>query len=292
MSAAQYPNEYYEQLAQLVIKYPNLSTRNEEVCFYQGDAQTFKTTSREVEKPKKKTSFLITPWFVGVKRKKTVEVKQETKTKYFRGQLFITNMRVVFKCPANGFDLLLTEISGVSHNDKGIIVSSGRNKYNVLTSDVEEILRIMTLMNNAQEPPATDSCASSVKPGNNEDYAIAAFVRYCSFGGKPIGKRRDVYPSYLNYKFNITAPIKYHKKMIEEGYLCEAPLANSLKLLKVDQLKQILLANGLPEKGKKDELIQRIVEEVDPATLTVDKVYVPTEKGLEHLRKYEHLFAE
>lgn len=191
----------------------------------------------------------------------------------------------------NGFDLTLPEIANVNHSDEGVQVSSKEKTYRLLTPDVEEILRIITLMNNAQDPPSAPAYTKKETIAGKEEQAIAAFVRYSSFGGKPIAKRRDEYPSYFNYKFGITAPIKSHKKMIEEGYLCEAPLATSLALLKVEQLKQILRNDGLPENGKKGELIQRIVENVDPTTLSVEAVYIPTEKGLNILKKYEDLFA-
>ena len=60
--------------------------------------------------------------------------------------------------------------------------------------------------------------------------------------------------------------------------------------VKVDKLKQILVSNGLSDKGKKDVLIQRIVDEVDTTSLNLEKVYIPTEKGREHLKRYDYLF--
>ncbi len=84
--------------------------------------------------------------------------------------------------------------------------------------------------------------------------------------------------------------MKYHQKVVDEGYLEEASISNSLQQLKVDQLKKLLVANGLSDKGKKDALIQRIVDEVDTSSLNLDKVYVPSEKGWEHLKIYDYLF--
>lgn len=85
-------------------------------------------------------------------------------------------------------------------------------------------------------------------------------------------------------------PGKYHQQVINDGYLVQAPVAELLKPLKVSQLKEILAKNGLSEKGKKDELIQRIADEVDANSLDLIKAYVPSEKGIAHLKKYDYLF--
>lgn len=124
----------------------------------------------------------------------------------------------------------------------------------------------------------------------NDDYAIAAFIHYCEFGGKPIGKSNDDYPRYFSYTYNVSDPKKYHKKVIADGYLTEAPARSSLERLKVDQLKEILTNAGLPVKGKKDDLVSRIVEEVPLETLKLEPYYIPSEKGLEHLKQYGYVF--
>lgn len=294
--STQYPNIYYEQLAQMVVRNPSIPLKNGEVCFYQGKAKSYKVITQIKEIPKKKTSLLLTPWFVGVKRKTNVEVKQETKNEYYKGQLYITNMRMVFRCQVDAFDLMIPAITSVNPHRDGIRVISGANSYDVMTSDVKQVLHIIDLMNKAQTAPnnaapsttATASAKSSLS--RNDNYAIAAFIHYCEFGGKPIAKKNDIYPRYFTYDFNINNPAKYHQKVVDEGYLEEAPISSSLQQLKVDQLKQILVSNGLSDKGKKDVLIERIAEEVDTTSLNLDKVYIPTEKGREHLKRYDYLF--
>ncbi len=294
--AENYPNAYYEQLAQMIINNPSISLKNGEVCFYQGKAKSYKVMTQIKETPKKKTSLLLTPWLVGIKRKTNIEVKQETTKEYYKGQLYITNMRLVFKCQVDAFDLMIPSITKISQYKDGIRVISGTSSYDVMTSDVKQVLHIIDLMNKAQTAPneansaSTESSATKNSLSRNDNYAIAAFVHYCEFGGKPIAKKNDVYPSYFTYDFNINNPMKYHQKVVDEGYLEEASISNSLQKLKVEQLKQILVANGLSDKGKKDALIQRIVDEVDTNSLNLDKVYVPSEKGWEHLKSYDYLF--
>lgn len=124
----------------------------------------------------------------------------------------------------------------------------------------------------------------------NDDYAIAAFVRISQSGAK-VGRTSDDYARYFNYRFGVCDPISYHKKVISEGYLVEAPIDTALNKLKVDQLKSILDNAGFPNKGKKGELISRIMENIDVDSLDLEKYYVPSEKGMAHLKRYEYIFA-
>lgn len=134
-----------------------------------------------------------------------------------------------------------------------------------------------------------DPWAKTTMP-RNDNYAIAGFVAYCQYGGKPIGKTNDDYPRYFSYRYYVNDPIKYHKQVIADGYLTVADAKASLKRLTVAQLKEILLNNNLLEKGKKDELIERIIENVDTQKLNLPILYVPTVKGYEHLEKYKYCF--
>ena len=124
----------------------------------------------------------------------------------------------------------------------------------------------------------------------NENYATAAMLR-CCLGGRAMGKDADEYPRYLNYRFKIHDPIKYQKRLIEDGYLIEGSPNIVLRCYKVVELKSILNANNLLDKGKKDELIQRICANVNLETLNLEKLYVPSNKGIEHLKKYDFVFG-
>lgn len=123
----------------------------------------------------------------------------------------------------------------------------------------------------------------------NDNYAIAAFIRISERGAK-IGSTNDDYARYFNYEFHVYDPIKYHKKVIADGYLVEATPEVALGKLRVDQLKIILDSAGLPSKGKKADLISQIVSNVDIPSLKLDRYYVPSEKGAAHLKQYEYVF--
>lgn len=295
-------NVYYDQLAKLIIAKPSIRLMQGEVCFYQGNAKSYQMVTKFVQaNGKTKTSFFITPWLSGITRKREADkIKQETENEYYRGQLYLTNMRLVFVCQVDGFNLMIPAITKINQHKDGIRVISGNQSYDVMTKDVQRVLYIIDLMNKAQTEPqqavnstsqATNTGRSTGAVSRKDDHAIAAFIHYCEYGGKPIGKTNDEYPSYVTYRFHVNSPKTYHKKVIDAGYLEPAPAKQSLQKLKVDQLKQILIANGLPEKGKKDDLVTRIVENVDVSTLKLETLYIPTEQGWTHLRKYGYLFT-
>lgn len=295
-------NIYYDQLTKLIIAKPAIQLMHGEVCFYQGKAKSYQKVTKFVqEKGKTKTSFFITPWLSGITRKKEADkIQQETETEYYQGQLYLTNMRLVFVCQVDGFNLMIPAITKINQHKDGVRVISGSQSFDVMTKDVQRVLYIIDLMNKAQAEPqqVTHSTYQPTNEGRGagtvsrkDDHAIAAFVHYCEFGGKPIGKTNDEYPSYFTYRFHVNSPKTYHKKVIDAGYLEPAPAEQSLQKLKVDQLKQILAANGLPDKGKKGDLVARIVESVDVSTLKLETFYVPTEQGWTLLKKYNYLFT-
>lgn len=118
-----------------------------------------------------------------------------------------------------------------------------------------------------------------------EDYAIAAMLNYCK-RGKPIGIFESDYPQYLYYKYEIKNPAEYQKRLIEKNYLTENDPAVELRKKKVADLKKILIDNGISDKGKKEDLIQRICAAIDIKSLDIKTTYIPSEKGLDHLKKY------
>lgn len=119
-------------------------------------------------------------------------------------------------------------------------------------------------------------------------YAQTVFLYYCR-KSKPIGAPDD-YPRYFLYNFNIANPSLYHKKLLSEGYLQEAPINELLSSLKVTELKNILETNNLPKTGKKAELIKRIVDSIPEDKIMVsftEKIYSLSDKGLLFLKDHD-----
>ena len=125
------------------------------------------------------------------------------------------------------------------------------------------------------------------KGNSSKDYATAIFLNMLSFGANPINRKNDEYPRYVSYELKINDPIKKHKELLKDGYLRPATTAEILYTFKVSDLKVILESNGLPTKGKKEELLSQIVESVNPAALKLPVMYCVSEKGLDFMKQNE-----
>ena len=147
----QHPNPYYEELAHLVIAKPSVALKEGEVCFYEGKAQSYKTVTKIKKKPRKKTSFIITPWFALWGRKTYVETEKEDKNHYYSGRLYITNMRIIFNSSVGAFDLYIPSIASIKRYKNGIKVISDASSYDGLTDDLPQVLYVIDLINKAQE---------------------------------------------------------------------------------------------------------------------------------------------
>ena len=144
--STQYPNPYYAELAGMIIKRPSLALKQGEVCFYEGIAKSYQFVTNFEEKPKIKTSLFITPWLAGIRRKKEVYTTEKTDTEYHKGTFYITNMRLVFKCKVDAFDLLIPNVTSVNQYRDGVRVVSGSAVFDVMTSEASRILHIMDIM--------------------------------------------------------------------------------------------------------------------------------------------------
>lgn len=71
------------------------------------------------------------------------------------------------------------------------------------------------------------------------------------------------YPPHMKTDWGIETPALFHHQLLQAGYLEEMSLEQRVRHLKVVELKQILKKLGLPVSGKKDELIQRVLENGD-----------------------------
>lgn len=67
------------------------------------------------------------------------------------------------------------------------------------------------------------------------------------------------YPQYFKERYTIN-PAKMHKELIDEGLLEPASTEDKFNNLKISELKDILRANSLKLSGKKQDLIDRLIE--------------------------------
>lgn len=125
----------------------------------------------------------------------------------------------------------------------------------------------------------TTICEPGV-PSYQGDYAKTIFL-WANAKATPV-KTADNYVHYLLYECGIRDANKYHRDMIKEGYLVEAPVASVLKSRTIADLKQILSEMGQTVSGNKSILIDRIIHNADESILgryVPDKYYELSDKG-------------
>lgn len=130
------------------------------------------------------------------------------------------------------------------------------------------------------------SCNQEIPPYQG-DYAKTLFLNACS-KVSPLRKKLD-YQRYLLYECGITDPVAFHKKLISEGLLREASIPEKIAKLNIPEIKAILLDLGLPVSGKKEELIQRVVDSGNEAVVRkhcTEVTYTASEKGLDFLKEH------
>ena len=102
-------------------------------------------------------------------------------------------------------------------------------------------------------------------------------------------KNNDKYVGYLQYDCGITNPKLFHQQLIDEGYFRQANIGEVLETYKLPELKELLKGNGQTTTGKKDELIQKIINTSSQeylAKIEKEKVYyVLSEKGRKYLQE-------
>lgn len=119
------------------------------------------------------------------------------------------------------------------------------------------------------------------------DYAKAVFLWAFS---KPQPLRDSGnYAAYFLYECGIRDCVKYHKKLVQEGYFVEAEPGEALELFKLPELKGMLKELDQPVSGKKAVLIERILENADEGFLRAhvpETVYKLSDEGTAFLQEH------
>ena len=118
------------------------------------------------------------------------------------------------------------------------------------------------------------------------------FLQALSYKARPIASDPDEYPRYLSYRHYIKDPIQLHKDYVENGYLRKANSRELVSAMPYNDLRNILKSQGLSNKGKKFELVDRLFSEGDITNIPLpDNYYVLSEKGLIVLNKHAGKFV-
>ncbi len=290
-----------EELLAEVVKNPDLQLNPGETCYFQAKAQ-IGTPHEEIvtttkAKPGLGVGFRVTKHLgIGVGRQK-ITTKTETHTVWDKEPctFFITNERFILKTKKQNILLDPSRITNFKVNKDAVTITVGSQDCYLFmaTKDVKHFIKVFELMaavgkeqlagknlpsnSNAQSSQGDDTQRNTIPP----NYAQTIFLWYT--GRKPTAVlKRDQYPSYLFYDCKIQNASKYHKEMIQDGYLEPAPIADCLTTLKLPELKEILQNNGLNTTGKKADLITRIIDNVPEKTLSAlfpEKKYILSDKG-------------
>lgn len=99
---------------------------------------------------------------------------------------------------------------------------------------------------------------------------------------------KEQYPLYFFYDYNIKNCTNFHKNLIKESFLEKADFESHLNSMVIYELKEILTKYNLKKTGKKEDLIKRIMENVNPEEVRFEEEkYVLSKKGKEFLKENE-----
>lgn len=102
-------------------------------------------------------------------------------------------------------------------------------------------------------------------------------------------RKDNEYARYFLYECGIKKPSAYHIDLIHNGYFEKAPTGEILNSFKVTELKQVLSSINQPVTGKKDALIERIIQNTDEnfiQSLCHEEMYILSEIGKSFLEEH------
>lgn len=181
-----------------------------------------------------------------------------------------------------------------SNNDnKGIFIEK--------TTGNEEKLNKFPRSNLQEETPVLNKLlginASTLQKGINDNLSkdnddktsrLEATVIFLNWvNGKGV-LAKEQYPLYFFYDYNIKNCTNFHKNLIKESFLEKADFESHLNSMVIYELKEILTKYNLKKTGKKEDLIKRIMENVNPEEVRFEEEkYVLSKKGKEFLKENE-----
>lgn len=130
--------------------------------------------------------------------------------------------------------------------------------------------------------------SSNYKNINDKTSRLEATVIFLNWvNGKSI-LAKEQYPVYFFYDYNIKNCTNFHKNLIKESFLEKADFESHLNSMVIYELKEILTKYNLKKTGKKEDLIKRIMENVNPEEVRFEEEkYVLSKKGKEFLKENE-----
>ena len=132
--------------------------------------------------------------------------------------------------------------------------------------------------------------APSVSSANTPSPTIQSVILVALAEKYKVNEKK--YPEYFRSKYGIGFPNELFSKLAKEGLIKPASVSDSLPHLKLPELKEIATQYGIKTSGKKDELCQRIIEQVPESELdkhVSDRYWVITDAGKELMKQNPHV---
>lgn len=98
-------------------------------------------------------------------------------------------------------------------------------------------------------------------------------------------------PDYFEYRYGIN-PSESIARLIEGGFIMVGGAIDSVVLLNAASIKRILKEKGLPVSGKKQDLVDRLLQNVEASELEQLislRRYIATPSGLHTIAKYDSI---
>lgn len=92
----------------------------------------------------------------------------------------------------------------------------------------------------------------------------------------------DKFPGYFRYWFRLRKPKQHFDKLIKKGYLREAEVEESISAETVNRIKEVLRRYDLPISGKKTDLTDRLLRNLNHEELSKEfprRLYALTPEG-------------
>lgn len=102
------------------------------------------------------------------------------------------------------------------------------------------------------------------------------------------------FPDYFEYRYGVN-PIESIERLKEKGCIVIGNVFDSLGTINAPTIKHILKDKGLKVTGKKQDLIQRLLENVSEEDLSdyiQTRLYLPTSNGLDLISKYDAIIQK
>ena len=129
-----------------------------------------------------------------------------------------------------------------------------------------------------------------LKSKNNINPAKEGYVIFLNWANRKEILDQNEYPQYFYYDYGIINCSQFHIQLIKEGYLEKASLKTYLSTKTIEELKNILKENNLKKIGKKSELIDRILENINLENIKRENGYYElTNKGINFLKENEYI---